>query len=369
MNLLLVYIGLAVGVSFFCSLLEAALLSSRNSSLTEQRDAGSSGAALLLDLKQQRVDDAISAILMLNTVANTLGATLAGAQAAKVFGSAWVGLFSTALVFLILVVSEIIPKTLGAVYSKSLSGFVGWSLHVLTRVMSPALVLSRQLTRLLTREQSLSYSRGELSATIADAAKDGVISPAASKIFDNLLQFDEVRVEDVMTPRTVAFMLPSNATIEELLNDHEAEAFSRIPLYGEDQDDVIGYVLQREVLKTKADGADTSLTLGRLMRPIPFIPEVATVGSAMRQFLERREPIAIAIDEHGGVSGLVTLEDLTETVLGVEIVDESDRIVDQRQAASTLRDQRMERMLNRRKTHLEAPNGDRVKRSLSEEPT
>ena len=357
MNLLLLYIGLAVSVSFLCSLLEAALLSSRDSSLTEQKDDGNKGAALLLDLKQQRVDDAISAILTLNTVANTLGATLAGAQAAKVFGNAWVGFFSAALAFVILVVSEIIPKTLGAVYSKSLSGFVGWSLHILTRVMSPTLVLSRQLTRLLTRGQSLSYSRGELSATIASAAEDGIISPATSQIFNNLLQFDEVRVEDVMTPRTVAFMLPSDATIEALLANHEAEAFSRIPLYCEDQDDIVGYVLQREVLKAKADGADTNSSLEKLMRPIPFIPEVATVGSAMSQILDRREPIAIAIDEHGGVSGLVTLEDLTETVLGVEIVDESDRIVDQRQVASTLRDQRMERMLNRRRTHRKPPDG------------
>jgi CBS domain containing-hemolysin-like protein len=151
-------------------------------------------------------------------------------------------------------------------------------------------------------------------------------------------------------------MLPSNATIQELLADQEAEAFSRIPLYREDQDDVVGYVLQREVLKAKADGADTSLSLRGFMRPTPFIPEVATVASAMRQILDRREPIAIAIDEHGGVSGLVTLEDLTETVLGVEIVDESDRIVDQREAASTLRDQRMEWMLSRRRTHSNTPD-------------
>ncbi len=358
MNHLALYVGLAVGISFVCSLLEATLLASRNASLSTQREQGNRGAALLLELKQERVDDAISAILTLNTVANTLGATLAGAQAAKVFGSAWVGVFSAALAFVILVVSEIIPKTLGAVYASTLSGFTGWSLHILTRMMTPALVVSRLLTRFLTRGQSISYSRGELSATISDAAKDGVISSATSRIFDNMLQFDQIRVEDVMTPRTVAFMLPAAATVGEFLANREAEAFSRVPLYGEDQDDVVGYVLQREVLKAKVSGSDTSLSLARLMRPIPFVPEVATVGSAMRQVLERREPIAIAIDEHGGVSGLVTLEDLTETILGVEIVDESDRIVDQRQAASTLRDQRTERMLRRRKSHQSFRHGD-----------
>jgi len=348
---LFLYTSLAVGVSFVCSLLEATLLASRNVSLATLKDQGHRGAGLLLEIKQERVDDAISAILTLNTVANTLGATLAGAQAAKVFGSYWVGAFSAALAFVILVVSEIIPKTVGAVYARNLSGFAGWSLRILTWLMNPALILSRMLTRLLTRGRRTGFSRGELSATIAAAARGGVISPAALTMFENLLQFDEIRVQDVMTPRTVTFMLPAEATLEDLLSNPEAESFSRIPLYRDSQDNVVGYVLQREALKARAGGADASLGLERMMRPIPFIPEVATVASAMRQILERREPIAMAIDEHGGVSGLITLEDLTETVLGVEIVDESDRIVDQRQAASILRDRRMERMLQRRKIH------------------
>ena len=304
---------------------------------------------MLLNLKQTRVDDAISAILTLNTVANTLGATLAGAQAAKVFGSAWVGVFSGALTFLILVVSEIIPKTLGAVYSRHFSGIVGWSLQILTRAMRPVLVISRLLTRLLTRGHAPTLSRGELASTIATAAHHGAISPGESRIFENLLRFEEVRVEDVMTPRTVAIMLSADATIADLLADREAEAVSRIPLFRDSRDNVVGYVLQREILKRAADGCHQDTTLESLMRPISFIPEVATVASAMRQIIERREPIAMAIDEHGGVSGLVTLEDLTETVLGVEIIDESDRIVDQRQAAAALRDQRMERMQRRRK--------------------
>lgn len=355
MSLLLVYVGLAVSVSFLCSLLEAALLSSRNAVLASQRDRGNSGAAALLKIKRERVDDAISAILTLNTVANTLGATLAGAQAAKVFGSTWVGVFSGGLAFIILVVSEIIPKTLGAVYAGSISGLVGWTLLYLTRAMTPALVVSRMLTRLLTRGRRLAYSRHELAATIAAAARDGAISPGESRIFENLLRFDEVRVEDVMTPRTVVFMLSTGATVRELLADREAEAFSRIPLYRSSRDNVVGYVLQREVLKAVADGCEPSTSLESLMRPISFIPEVASVGAAMRQILERREPIAIAIDEHGGVSGLVTLEDLTETVLGVEIVDESDRIVDQRAAAASLRDLRMERVLQRRRSRSENP--------------
>lgn len=349
LNLLITYIGIAVGVSFACSLLEAALLSSRNVKLIEQQDRGNKGAGHLLAIRTERVDDAISAILTLNTVANTLGATLAGAQAARVFGNKWVGVFSGLLAFVILVISEIIPKTLGAVYWRQLSGFVGWTLRFLTQAMTPALILSRLLTRLLTRGRRLDYSRNEVAATIVAATQQGVLSAGESRIFENLLRFNEVRVEDVMTPRTVTEMVPADDTIGDLLASREAEAFSRIPLYRDHQDNVVGYVLQRQVLKALADGADQDLPLSALMRPIPFIPEVATVGAALRQILERREPIAMAIDEHGGVAGLVTLEDLTETILGVEIVDESDRIVDQRQAAAALRDQRMERILRRRK--------------------
>ncbi len=359
MTVLLLFVGLALGVSFLCSLLEASLLASRNATLMDQRSRGSRGAALLLEIKQRRVDDAISAILTLNTVANTLGATMAGAQAARLFGSRWVGVFSGVLTFMILVFSEIIPKTLGAVYAGRLSSFVGWTLHFMTRALKPALKLSRILTRLLTRGHSLHFSRGELAAAIATASRGGALSVDESKMFENLLRLEEVRVEDVMTPRTVVFMLPASASFGALMADPEAEAFSRIPLWDRHRDNVVGYVLQRDVLKEVADGRDRATPLSKIMRPIRFIPEVAKLSSALRQLLDGREPIAIAIDEHGGVSGLVTVEDLTETILGVEIVDELDRIVDQRQAAARLRDQRLERMLRRRQAQAGARSGPR----------
>jgi CBS domain containing-hemolysin-like protein len=348
LSLLLLYVGFALGVSFLCSLLEAGLFSARIATLTEKRDAGSRGAALLLAIKQKNIDDAISAILTLNTIANTLGATLAGAQAAHVFGSAWIGVFSGVLTLLILVVSEIIPKTLGAVYSARLSGFVGWSLHLMTRSMAPVLFASRVITRLLTRGRSSGFSRGELAAVISAATRDGAISTDESKLLSNLLRFREVRVADVMTPRMVVFMLPAESTIAEMLTEPDADVFSRIPLYREERDNVVGYVLQRDVLSAVARDCDRSQTLERFVRPISFIPELATVDSALNQILRRREPIAMVTDEHGGVEGLVTLEDLTETILGVEIVDESDRIVDMRKAALRLRDARLERMQQKR---------------------
>ncbi len=352
MELLLIYVGFALGISFLCSLLEAALLSARIVSLSQRRAAGSRGAALLLELKQTRLEDAISAVLIINTVANTLGATMAGAQAAVVFGSAWVGLFSGVLTFLILVFSEIIPKTLGSAYATALSGFVGRALHILTRSMAPVLLVSRAITWLLARDRKVSFSRGDLATVIAVAAKDGAITTDESRLFGNLLRFREVQVEDVMTPRTVAFMLPDDATVADLLKTPEADVFSRIPIFSEDRDHILGYVLQREILKAAAAGCDHGQPLKRYMRPITFIPELASVGSALRQILVRREHLAAVTDEHGGISGLVTLEDLTETILGVEIVDESDRVVDLRQAAAKLRDERLERLLKKRQLRL-----------------
>lgn len=350
MILLLLFVGFALGVSFLCSLLEATLFSARGAMLAERRSLGSKGAALLLQLKQERIDDAISAILTLNTVANTLGATLAGAQAARVFGDAWVGAFSGVLTFLILIISEIIPKTLGAVYARGLSPFVGHVLLVLTRAMSPALVLSRAITRVVTKDKRHGVSRGELAAVIASASREGTISTGERQLFDNLLRFNQVRVQDVMTPRTVTFMLPADVTIERMLAEPEAEVFSRIPLYRESRDDVSGYLHQRDVLNFVARNGNRRRSLRAFQRPILFIPEPATVGQALRQLLEQREHIAMVTDEHGGVEGLVTLEDLTETILGVEIVDESDRAVDMRQVAIRRRDERLERLQRKRAT-------------------
>ncbi len=348
MTKLLLYVGFALGVSFLCSLIEAAMMSVGLATLSEQRARGNKGAALLLDIKHARIEDAISATLILNTLANTLGATLAGAQALHVFGSAWIGWFSGVLTFLILVLAEILPKTLGVVYARALSGFCGWSLDFMLRFMAPVLVLSRMLTGLLTRGERSTLSRGELAAVFATATRDGALTAQESLLFANLLRYNDVQVEDVMTPRTVVFMMPADATAEELLNEPEAEAFSRIPIYRGERDNVVGYVLQRDVLKSLAAGGDRRRKLEGWMREIWFIPELIAVGPALKQFLERREPIAMATDEHGALTGLVTLEDLTETLLGAEIVDELDRIVDLRQAAIELRDRRLARLRRKR---------------------
>jgi len=348
-TLLILYVGFALCVSFLCSLLEAALLSSGRGMLSERAAAGSRGAARLLRLKERRIDDSISAILIVNTVANTLGATMAGAQAARAFGSGAVGVFSGALTFLILIFSEIIPKTLGALYASRLAGFVGYALSSLTWVMTPALAVSRLLTNLLAPRSPTRVSKGELNAIIAAAAREGALTGAQTHLLENLLRFDEIRVSDVMTPRPMMMTMRADATVADLLATPEADAFSRIVLYeGERTDDVVGYVLQRELLKAAASGGGRERPLSSFRRAVLFLPATIKASAALSQMLERREALAVVVDEHGGIDGVITLEDLTETVLGAEIVDESDRVVDLRQAALEHRDRRLERLRQRR---------------------
>lgn len=359
MALLLIYVGCAVGFSFLCSILEASFLSARLATLMERKDAGNRGAALLLYLKQQRVDDALSAILILNTVANTAGATLAGTQAETLFGDEsfviagfrvpWVGIFATALILLILVGSEIIPKTLGAVYASRMVSFTAFAVRALIWVFTPALLLTRLITTYLARHRQVRpISRLELAAMVSAAAREGTLPAADSRVVSNVLRYHEIKLEDVMTPRTVIAMLPAATTIGRFLDDENARVFSRIPLYEDERDNVVGYVLQREVLAAAARGEPHSTTLARFARKALYIPESQSVGGALRHMTESREHMALVTDEYGGISGLVSLEDLVETTLGIEILDESDRVADLRLEAVKLRDRRLKEIQEQR---------------------
>lgn len=355
MGLLILFVGIALGVSFVCSLLEATLLSTKNAVLMRQSEEGLRGAGLLLALKRGHIDDAISAILILNTVSNTLGATMAGAQAAAVFGSRWVGLFSGVLTLGILVLSEIIPKTLGAVYPRQLGPTVGWILHGLTRAMLPLLLISRALTRWLSRGRETGISRDEIAAAISVATSQGEIDEEESLLLGNLLELHRVCVHDVMTPRTVVFTMPVESTIDDVLRRREAEVFSRIPLYKDDPDEIVGYVLKLDLLNALSAGESRTAPLARFVRQIDFVPELATIRQALPQVTQGRDPIAMVTDEHGAITGLITLEDLTETLLGIEIVDESDRIADMRELAAVIRDRRLERMRRKRQLPIDEP--------------
>lgn len=349
MFLLLLYVGGALGISFLCSVLEATLLSARIVELADRRNAGDRGATLLLALKQDRVDDAISAILILNTIAHTVGATMAGNQAGKVFADARIGLFSLVGVFtavftlLVLVGTEIIPKTLGTLYASRLVGPVAHTTNALIWLLRPVLLLTRLLTRLVGAggRHKATVSRGELRTMVAMATRDGTIEHHDSRVVSNVLQFHEIKVEDVMTPRTVIAMLPVTTTIEAFLANDSSRVYSRLPIYDGQHDNVVGYVLQREVFAAAADGMARDTPIANFRRQALYIPEGQAVGRVLRRLIEQREHMALVTDEYGGISGLVTLEDLVETTLGVEILDESDRVADLRAEAKKLREQRL----------------------------
>jgi CBS domain containing-hemolysin-like protein len=252
------------------------------------------------------------------------------------------------LTLLVLVVTEIIPKTIGAVYASQLAGPVGRAVAVLITVLAPVLAMTRKLTGLLVHKKKPRVTRAEIAALVASAFRQGTVEQNQKRLFENVLELEDVRVSDLMTPRTVVSMLPAAATFAEFLSARGERTFSRIPLYGASREEVSGYVVQREVLDAIACGADPNTSLATKARDVWYLLDVATFGSALGQFLKRREQVAMVVDEHGAVVGLVTLEDLLETLLGSEIVDETDRTVDMRALAMQIRDQRLEKLRERR---------------------
>jgi len=347
--MLFVYAGGALAISFCCSLLEATLLSVRVTELMRRADEGGRGVNLLLTYKQERVEDGIGAILTLNTIAHTIGASLAGAQAARAFTSeslpedAAVAGFSALLTVAVLVATEIIPKTLGTNYASQLASPVGYSVHALALATKPILVVTGFLTKLLSRGEPEGISRGELQALVNMAQSHGAIQHDESRVLTNLLGFEGLLVRDVMTPRTVLQMIAIDSTLGDCIDSEALSQHTRIPVYEGSRDHVKGYVHQRELLRSLARGGSRDQPLEDFLRPVPMMTEQTTLGEAMRVFLDTRDHLAIVHDEFGGTSGLVTLEDIVETLLGAEIVDEADKVDDLRALAVQIRDRRMAR--------------------------
>lgn len=357
MILLLLYIFFALGTSFVCSVLEAVLLSVSVYQLMPLAESGNTGAQRMIALKRERADDAITSILVLNTIAHTIGATLAGAQAAEVFGSNWVGVFSGVLTVLILVGTEIIPKTAGHTYALELSGISSSIILMMIRLLTPVVAASRLITRMISGDSEEGrVSRPQLSAIIAAARQQGVLDNGEWKQLGNLLTLEQVQVRDTMTPRTVAVMLPASTTLAELTHHEAATAFSRIPLYGENTDDVVGYIFVREVFLALARGLAPETTVREVMRDLAFVSGEVSVRDVLEQLLERHEPMAIVHDEFGGTAGLVTIEDLLEAILGEEILDdEGFNALDLRALAVKRRDKRLDELRKRGRV-IEEPN-------------
>lgn len=332
MILLLLYVSLALGVSFACSIMEAVLLSVTPGYVGALEKRGDPAGEHLREMKEE-IERPLAAILTLNTIAHTVGAAGAGAQAAVVFGSAAVGIFSAVLTFLILIFSEIIPKTLGASYWRKLAPPVARLLPALVWLVWPLVILSLWLDRLLSPgKKGSGISRDEIAALAEEGRRSGVMKEAESRIIERLFLFGELRTHDVMTPRTVVFALPAEASLEDVLTEHDVLPFSRIPIYGDGPDDVLGYVLKDELLRRAASG-EGALPLEELRRDFVVVPESLALPDLFERLVEEGELIALVVDEYGAVEGIVSMEDVIETILGREIVDEADSVEDMRELA------------------------------------
>lgn len=327
MGLLIFYLLLALGVSFLCSILEAVLLSVTPSYVAAMVQDEQPAGERLQRMKDD-IDRPLSAILSLNTIAHTVGAAGVGAQAESVFGSGYVAIISAILTLLILVFSEIIPKTLGAVYWRELAPSLSRVLRVVEVSMLPLVWMSQGITHLLSSdEKSASVSREEMTALAELGHREGVFEEEESRILKNLLRFSSLRVKDIMTPRTVIEVLHEEQTIEEVINSHDEFRFSRLPVYVDTRDDITGYVLKDEIL-LKAAQEENHLPLSALKRDILAVHEDLALTKLFERLLDRLEHIALVVDEYGGTAGIVTMEDVVETLLGLEIVDEVDSTKD-----------------------------------------
>ena len=331
--LLIIYVLLALVFSFLCSVAESVLLSITPSYIEGQKERRPKHAAILKRLRQDNVDRSIAAILTLNTIAHTVGAIGAGAKATVVFGSAWFGLFSAIMTILILFLSEIVPKTLGTVYWTILVGPISYFVNTLIVVLYPIVWISERLTKIIAHGKDIHiFSRDEFIAMAQVGVETGHIRDKESKIIRNIFRFDSLKVDDIMTPRTVISALPEDMKIIDSLKQVTQTPFSRLPLYTTHIDDITGFVLKEDIL-FKAAQVRGDEKLNALKREILAVPESISLTGLLEQFLKDRQHIAIVVNEHGGTDGLVTLEDLIETLMGMEIVDETDNVEDMRALA------------------------------------
>jgi CBS domain containing-hemolysin-like protein len=332
MGLLLLYVALALVVSFLCSLWEATLLSVTPPYVAALERKRPGPARILRRLKED-VDRPLAAILTLNTIAHTVGAAGAGAQAAVVFGSAYVGAFSAVLTIAILFATEILPKTLGAVFWRQLAPGTARILAALIPPLWPFVWVSRQIARGIGRGRAAStHWREEFTALAELGSKEGVFRVEESRVLRNLFRLSSLRAKHIMTPRIVLFMFAETATVGDVLAQHTEFRFSRIPVYGQDLDDVTGYVLKDDVLLCGARDQHTR-RMSELRREILVVPESLPLPPLLERFLDSREHIALVVDEYGGTAGVVAMEDVVETVLGMEIVDEADKHKDMQELA------------------------------------
>ncbi len=343
MTLLIVYVAVALIFSFLCSITEAVFLSVSKAHIMLMEQQERSSGTLLRELKQD-VNKPLSAILTLNTIAHTVGAAGAGAQAAVVFGSAWVGLASAVLTLLILIFSEIIPKTLGAVYWRQLSGFTALFLKYLVWILFPFVWFSEKITRGFSyNEEPEGFSREEFAAMAELGEQEGQLQENESRILKNIFMLNETPITAVMTPRPVVFSLPGSMKVSEFFSAYDDTRFSRIPIYENNREHLEGFVLKSDLLLAQTRGSSDN-TLKHYQRELKAMVETKSVYDAFEFFIKHRLHIMLIVDEYGGMEGIITLEDILETLLGLEIMDEKDKQMDMQEHARKLWRKRADRM-------------------------
>jgi len=328
--LLFVYVLLALVFSFICSVAESVLLSITPSYIEGQKESNPKRFAVLKRLRQDNLDQSLAAILTLNTIAHTVGAIGSGAKATAVFGSAWFGVFSAVMTLMILFLSEIVPKTLGAVYWVRLVKPIAWFVDVLIKALYPVVRVSEKLTKMISHGKDVHiFSRAEFIAMAEVGVETGHIQHTESGFIRNMLNFDSLRVEDIKTPRAVITALSADVLIQDSLTEITQAPFSRLPLYETHIDNITGFVLKEDILIHAAQKRGNQ-TLDSLKRDIIAIPNTFPLPALLERFLKERQHIALVVNEYGETGGLVTLEDLIETLIGMEIMDETDDVEDMR---------------------------------------
>jgi CBS domain containing-hemolysin-like protein len=332
MTSLFVYFALALGVSFLCSILEAALLSVTPSHVAKLMQDRPKVGARIRGLKSH-IDRPLAAILSLNTIANTAGAVGVGAEAQRLWGSDALAIASAVLTLSILVVSEILPKTLGAMYWRRLTGFMARVLPAMILILLPLVWLSQTITRSMKRKRTgPTVSREEFAALASMGEEQGVFDESEMRILRNLFHFGSLRTRDIMTPRTVMFSLEESTTVRDAVAARGSMIFSRIPIWLETPDQVTGYILKDQLL-LRAARDELDVPVSSFAREALMVPDTIPLPSLFEKLLDNREHIAVVVDEYGGVDGVVTMEDVLETLIGLEIVDEMDSVQDMRAMA------------------------------------
>lgn len=329
---LVIAVSCAVLISAGCSLFEAVLYAVPIRHIEAMVQTGKSSGRIFKRMRGN-VEKPIAAILSLNTIANTAGAAFAGSAATAVFGHQWLVYFSVLFTLAILIFSEIIPKTAGVVYGRSLVPLVAHPLKGLVWLMMPAIWLSGLVTRLIARAKTEeAITAKEIQAMARVSLRTGEIKYYQQQAIESILTLQNKMVKDVATPRTVVFSLSEHLSLEEASRVPTKWEHSRFPVYDQNMEDVIGIVLTRELFMALAEGKK-DMHLTELMRPVHFVVETARLSTVLMEFLDLRQHLFVVLDEYGGLSGLISLEDILEEILGREIIDESDEVADKRELA------------------------------------